>query len=145
MARKAKCWRWVTGSHGAKVTAFERVPGGSLYIGVPPVGGGYDRISLGHSDREIAMSEAAKVAARRQAGGSYAGPLTVAGLFALYLKAVSDSQSAEHSVNTMRSAALWTRWLGPDFKVERFGPSEWGVIHPPAVVRGIERARSDGS
>ena len=125
MARKAKCWRWVTGSHGAKVTAFERVPGGPLYIGIPRVGGGYDRISLGHSDRTIAMTEAAKTAARRQAGTSQAGPLTLAGLFTLYLKAVSGNQSAHHAKNTQRSAALWSRWLGPDFKVERIGPSEW--------------------
>jgi hypothetical protein len=125
MARKAKCWRWVTGSHGAKVVAFERVPGGSLYLGISRVGGGYDRESLGHTDREIAMSAAATLAARRQAGDNHTGPLTVAALFALYLKAVSGNQSAHHSTNTKRSAAMWTRWLGPDFKVERFGPSEW--------------------
>jgi integrase len=135
MGRKGKRWRWVTGQHGAKVVAFERVPGGALYLGIPRVDGGYDRESLGHTDRAMAMQEAERLAARRRAGGANSGPLTLAPLFALYLEAVSGKQSAQHARNTKRSAALWTRWLGPDFKVERFGASEW---------EGFQRLRSSG-
>lgn len=102
MARKPKCWKWSTGPHGATVTVFERVPGGSLYIGVPRTGVGYQRVSLGHTDRAAAMREATDLAARRQAGEGQSGPLTVATLFALYLKSVEGKQSRVHRVDTLR-------------------------------------------
>lgn len=123
--RKPKCWRWTTGAHGSTVVAFEREPGGQLYVGVPRPGGGYNRISLGHTDREQAMKDAEALAARRRAGGDHGGPLTLAALFSLYTKSVMGKQSAHHSRNTLRSAEMWVRWLTPEFRVERFGPSEW--------------------
>src|SRR4051812_16297936 len=112
MPRKPKLWRWVTGSHGTKVKAFERVPGGPLYLGVPLAEGGYRRVSLGHTDRGLAMQEAANLAARRQAGERHTGPLTVAQMFSLYLKSVEGKQSLKHSADTVRAAEMWTRWLG---------------------------------
>jgi integrase len=125
MPRKAKLWRWVTGSHGAKVKAFERVPGGPLYLGVPLVEGGYRRVSLGHMDRAMAMQEAATLAARRQAGDRHTGQLTVAAMFSLYLRSVEGKQSGRHSADTLRAAEMWTRWLGPDYAVSKFGPTAW--------------------
>jgi integrase len=125
MARKPKLWRWVTGSHGTKVKVFERVPGGPLYIGVPLATGGYRRVSLGHTDREQAMRDAAALAASRQAGDESAGPLTIAAMFAIYLKSVEGKQSAVHAADTRRAAEMWTRWLGSSYRVQRFGPAEW--------------------
>jgi hypothetical protein len=141
MPRKPKCWRWVTGSHGAKVKVFERVPGGPLYIGVPLAEGGYRRASLGHADREQAMKEAALLAASRQAGHGRQGPLTVAAMFAVYLASVADKQSPVHASGTARSAEMWTRWLGSSYRVERFGQAQWvwpagtREAHPPATHR----------
>ena len=125
MARKAKCWRWVTGSHGAKVKVFERVPGGALYIGVPLPEGGYRRVSLNHNDREVAMREAATLAARRQAGDARPSRLWVAEMFALYTRAVQGKQSPVHAAETARMAEMWTRHLGSDYEVRKFGPREW--------------------
>lgn len=126
MARKAKCWRWVTGSHGAKVKVFERSPGGPLYIGVPTATGGYRAVSLKHTDREAAMREAAGLAARRQAGDSHPGRLTVGEMFALYTRAVKGKQgSAVHAAVTERVAEMWTRYLGSDCEIRKFGPREW--------------------
>jgi hypothetical protein len=125
MARKAKCWRWVTGSHGAKVKAFERTPGGPLYIGVPIATGGYRRVSLNHTDREAAMREAATLAARRQAGEGHPRRLTVSAMFDLYTGAVLADQCAVHALETERMAEMWTRHRGSDFEVRRFGPREW--------------------
>jgi integrase len=133
MPRKAKCWRWSAGSYGARVKAFERVPGGPLYIGVPLAEGGYRSVSLGHTDRERAMSEAAALAARRQAGDKSSGPLTIAATCALYLKSVDGKQSRVHSADTRRGAECWTRYLGSDYHIERFGPSDWDAF---ARLRG---------
>lgn len=125
MARKAKCWRWVTGSHGAKVKVFERAPGGPLYIGVPTATGGYRAVSLKHTDREAAMREAATLAARRQAGDGQPRRLTVATMFDLYTRAVLADQCAVHAAETRRMAEMWTRHLGSDFEIRKFGPREW--------------------
>ena len=81
------------------------------------------------------MQEAQALAARRQAGDGQPGPLTVAGMFALYLKSVGGKQSAVHSADTKRAAELWTRVLGPDFKVQRIGPSDF---------ESFERLRGSG-
>lgn len=128
MARKAKCWRWVTGSHGAKVKAFERTPGGPLYIGVPTATGGYRRVSLNHTDREAAMREAAALAARRQAGDAQPRRLTISAMFALYTQAVKGKQSETHSADTSRAAEMWTRYLGSDYEVRKFGAREWDTF-----------------
>lgn len=125
MSRKPKCWRWTAGGHGATVVAFERVPGGPLYVGVPRKGGGYDRVSLGHTDRDFAMRQAAELAAKRQSGEGRSGPLTVAAMFDLYQRSMAGKQGAQYETETVRVAEAWSRWLGPDFRVERFGVSEW--------------------
>ncbi len=125
MPRKAKCWRWVTGSHGAKVTVFERVPGGPLHIGVPVAAGGYHAASLKHRDRDLAMHDAAALAARRQAGEGQVGRLTMAALFYVYTRAALPDQSPTHAAETLRGAEMWTRHLGADTEVRRIGPREW--------------------
>jgi len=125
MPRRQRCWRWVTGSHGAKVKVFERVPGGPLYVGVPLATGGYRRASLGHTNREQAMKDACALAASREAGSAEHGPLTVSAMFALYLASSAGKQSPSHAVVTQRAAELWTRWLGSGYRVDRFGPAQW--------------------
>jgi integrase len=125
MPRRQRCWRWVTGSHGAKVKVFERVPGGPLYVGIPLAIGGYRRVSLGHTNREQAMKEACALAASRQAGHSEHGPLTVSAMFALYLASSAGKQSPPHAVVTQRAAELWTRWLGSGYRVDHIGPAQW--------------------
>jgi len=71
--------------------------------------------------------------AKRQAGDRQPGPITVAGVMALYLTSVEGKQSPVHSADTHRAAEMWTRHLGPEFRVERFGPSHWDAF---ARLRG---------
>jgi integrase len=125
MARKPKLWKWTAGSYGATVKVFERVPGGPLYIGVPLLTGGYRRVSLGHTDREQAMRDAAALAAKRQAGDGQPTPISLADVFALFLSSVEGKQSAVHAADTKRAAEMWNRYLGSDFRIERFGPTHW--------------------
>lgn len=125
MARKARCWKWVTGAHGSRVKVFERTPGGSLYVGIPLAEGGWNRVSLGHTDREQAMEEAAAIAARRQAGDAQSRRLTVAALFDIYTTAALPDQSATHAAESLRGAEMWTRHLGANTEVRKLGPREW--------------------
>jgi integrase len=125
MPRKPKCWRWVTGSHGAMVCAFERRPGGALYLGVPTGHGGYYKVSLGHRDRDQAIREAKTLAAKRVVGDKTVGRLTVAGLFDLYTRAVLSVQSEKHAAETTRVAEMWTRYLGASYDVRKLGPRQW--------------------
>ena len=46
-------------------------------------------------------------------------------MFALYLKSVQGKQGKVHSADTIRAAELWTRFLGPGFKVQKFRLSDW--------------------
>jgi integrase len=126
MPRKRKCWSWKTGERGATVRVFERKAGGALYIGVPTAKGGYRRVSLGHRDRERAKCEARGVSAQRFAGAEVTSELTVARLFAMYLPTVRGKQSYRDQVR--RAAEMWTRFLGPQYKVTRVGPREWDTF-----------------
>jgi integrase len=126
MPRKPKPWKWTTGGYGTTVVVYERYPGSVLYIGVPRPKGGYRGESLGHRDKDRAMQAATKLVAVRHEGiAETRGPLTVAGMFALYLKSVEGEQSRTHRADTERAAEMWTRYLGGDFKVERFSQSDW--------------------
>lgn len=116
MARKAKCWRWSTGSHGATVKVFERVPGGPLYIGVPLPEGGYHRVSLHHTDRDAATREAGALAISRKAKEAQPTRLTVGAMMANYVDVV-QGKSPDYVDDTRRAAEMWTRFLGSSFEV----------------------------
>jgi hypothetical protein len=60
---------------GAMVCAFERRPGGTLYIGVPTGQGGYYKVSLGHRDLDHGTRDAKTRAAKRVVGDTSVGRL----------------------------------------------------------------------
>jgi integrase len=107
------------------VCAFERWPGGTLYLGVPTGHGGYHKVSLGHCDREQAMREAKALAAKREVRETSISRLTVAGLFDLYTRAVLPAQSERHAAETTRAAEMWSRHLGATYDVRKLGPRHW--------------------
>jgi integrase len=120
---RRKCWRWSTGSYGATVTVFERIPGGPLYMGIPLPQGGYKRESLGHTDREAAQRQAVEIAARRRAGQPQPGRLTVAAMMSNYVGGVRG-KSPEYVADTVRAAGMWTRWLGSDLEIRCSGDED---------------------
>ena len=77
-----RLWKCSIGAHGYTVRVFERVPGGSLYIGVPRPGGGYDRFSLRHRNKEAAMRAASTLCTQLEtayyASSALLGPRRVA-------------------------------------------------------------------
>lgn len=62
--RKRKLWLFSAGSHGARVTVFERSPGSVLYARAHDGQGGYKWLSLGHRDRDRAKDYALDQAAK---------------------------------------------------------------------------------
>jgi integrase len=129
------------------VRIFERKPGGMLYIGVPRVGGGYRSVSLGHTDQERAKAEALKLAAERQERNqedraAETGPLTVVELFRLYLGSIAGKHCKRYERHVERSAKMWAKYLGPTFRIDRFGRQEWDAFQG---VRGAGELDSRGN
>jgi hypothetical protein len=100
------------GSHGCTVILRERVAGGSLYIYVPRKGdGGYDKISLGHRDFDVAEAEALKLAAKRRTSrtSTRAGKIRLHTLLALY-----EQKETPHKAQPgedLRRIDLWTAFF----------------------------------
>lgn len=125
MARKPKCWSWSTGEYGTTVTAYERTPGGNLYLRVAKPEGGWKRVGLGHKDQQAAKKKAEEMRDRREAGDSPSLRITVGELFKLYTKAEDGKHSATYSGDILRAEELWNRFLGRDFEVRRFTQTQW--------------------
>jgi len=126
MGRKAKLWSWATGAHGSRVRVAERRPGGIIYAMTPrPGGGAWLKVSLGHRDRDRAMSEASALSARRHSGAEPLERLSVAAMFGLFSRSVLPRQCPQHQEELSRGTELWTRFLGGARKVESIGPSDW--------------------
>lgn len=53
------------------------------------------------------------------------GSVTVAVVFDIYLCPRLREQSPAHARETRRIGRLWTTFLGPAFRITRFGPGEW--------------------
>src|SRR4051794_22132166 len=85
------CWSRTFGTQrGARVRAYERVPGGVLQISVWLPGLGESRRSLGHRDRERAIREARALTKLRHTGAESpedrrSGALTLGVLFVRYI------------------------------------------------------------
>lgn len=119
MARRKPCWSHSEGEKGWTVTVYERRPGGPLYARAfdPKLRrgkGGYRRISLGHSDRELAKTYALEQAAKLRAGRSElaGGKTTLSALFAAYLTHRTPRKTEGEQEQDRRRAKMWTRYLG---------------------------------
>jgi integrase len=74
------------------------------------------------------MAAASTLSAQRQTGEGSLGRLNMASLFDLYTRAALPKQKPVHQAETVRAAEMWTRYLGADFDVRRFGPREWDAF-----------------
>lgn len=106
-----KCWKRKVGGHGHTVIVGERTPGGVLYLWLPRKGsGGYDKQSLGHRDKELALARAKQVSgqilAARRAMKEGRRPLPV--LFAKYEADVSKGKKGQQPKEDRRRIELWT-------------------------------------
>lgn len=120
-------WGVTVGGRGHTVRAMERKAGGALYLrwwdptapGKRKRGqqGNYRFRSLGHTDKEIAETQAKELAARLLAGAEAeaTGATTISVLFALYEAEVSAHKKGAQPREDKRRIDLWTAELGANF------------------------------
>ena len=122
MTRKLpRPWRITVGGYGYRVTAFERTPGGVLYLRW------WDRArnnwaprSLGHRDRALAEQQAREVAGALLAANEAEcrGSLTVSDLFGRFERDVIAHEDQRQAAEDRRRIAVWTAHLGSDREME---------------------------
>jgi hypothetical protein len=114
-------WRLAVGGYGYRVTAYERTPGGVLYVQW------YDRTrkswvprSLGHRDRDRALQQARELAGAILAANEAEcrDSLTVADLFGRFEGEVVAHGDRRQTVEDRRRIAVWTAHLGGDREME---------------------------
>jgi hypothetical protein len=114
-AKLPRRWRVTVGGYGYTVTAFERTPGGVLYLRW------WDRArdnwaprSLGHRDRERAEQQARELAGALLAANEAEcrNELTVADLFARFEREVTAHEEPPQAAEDRRRLAIWTAYLG---------------------------------
>jgi integrase len=156
-------WSHSAGTKPHTVTVYERESGGTLYARAWDASaregrGNWKRISLGHRDRKQAIRYATQEAAKLQKGEpvQQEETVTVARVFALYLKHHSPLKGRERQRSDERMAELWTRMIGADADPHTVTLEQWqrfirdrasGAIdargrHVPSKDRKPLRARS---
>lgn len=130
--KRADVWSYRVGERGASVTVYERVPGGPLYARAydPSLRGrrgGYRRVSLGHRDRDRAITYAHEQAAKLRQGLAdvQAGRITLARLFTRYQQHRTPRKSAGQQLEDTRRIEVWTRVLGAGKDPHRITLGEW--------------------
>lgn len=132
--RRRKRWEYAVGSRGNRVVVYERKPGGPLYVRVyDPIQelgkGGMRRVSLGHRDKERAMTYAAKQNAELREGLTAQALLervTLAHLFAAYQEyRTPRKKSAQSRADDHRRAEMWIQFLGARKDPHRITLHEW--------------------
>jgi site-specific recombinase XerD len=104
----------VAGSHGCKVTYGERTEGGPLHLFVPRKDGGYDKVSLGHRDWDVAEAEALKLAAKRRSARetTRAGKMRISTLLSRYEQ--EESPHKKQPGEDYRRVELWLAFFETD-------------------------------
>ena len=133
-----KLWRKAVGGHGHTVTAYERTPGGPLYLRWwNHTARAWDKRSLRHHDREEAEREAKALAGSILAASDAErlGEVTVAHLFERF-----DREKARHGTATQwqedrRRMRLWAAFLSPNRQIRSLDR---------ALLDQFTRARRDG-
>ncbi len=143
MGRPKNCWTLRVGAHGHSVTAFERRPGGQLYLrwwtpGAADTPGQRHHRALRHSDRELATRTASDIAAQLLAATKAAetGRVIVAEVFAAYEADVAKHTKGQGPKEMKRRLATWTHFLGATREVH--------TIDFPMLDRFV-RERREGS
>ncbi len=129
-----RCWSSSVGAQrGAHVRVYERTPGGPLQCAVWVPGRGVSRRSLGHTDRDRALRQAAELAKLRASYGPYDDPhdnpkpVTLGALCERYLAEVKHARDGSLKTEAYRrdcarrSERLLT-WFGKDCEVGSLTP-----------------------
>ncbi len=120
---KRKRWRYKTGMRGATAIAFEREPGGVLYL-ARYIRGVLVRESLRHRDKELARRQAVELAAKLAQGEDGRDrPVSLAELIGLSER--ESNQSPRVQAQYRAHAECWLNYLGPSFDMRAFGLKEW--------------------
>ena len=135
MPRSRKRWSFSAGGRGSTVAVYERQPGGPLYARAwdRHAGGGkggWRRVSLGHSDRELARRYALGEAARLRDGTAEmaAGRVTLARVFALYQEHRTPRKARGEQKADKRRAELFVRFLGAEKDPLKITLNEWEAL-----------------
>jgi integrase len=119
MAKEQKTWSFKAGDRPFTVTVYERERGGIIcarvWDGSARNGtGNFLRVSLGHRDKARAKRYAIEEAAKLQTGNSdiERGKVTLAQVFAAYLKFRTPRKAKSEQQADERRAELWARVLG---------------------------------
>lgn len=139
--RTPRTWSFATGPYGATVRAYERTPGGVLYLAAwdPTLRngtGGYRRHSLGHRDRKAAEKEARRVVALLEAGTADATNPSLGYVFDLYRVHELPSKRPASAKWIRQHLALWEGYLGRAFRCRDLSTREW---------EGFKRDRLSGA
>jgi integrase len=129
MTRRRKLWREAVGVRPYRVAAFERRPGGPLWLRWrdPSKPGGYGWEALKHNDREKAVAKALKLAGKLQAGEEaiQRGETTLAELFVAYERHRTPRKSETEQEADRRRSECWTRRLGAERPVTKITLADW--------------------
>lgn len=141
MGRPKKCWSVTFGSHGYKVTAYERTPGRPLWLrwwnpGTSDVPGRWKYRGLKHTDREKAEAAAKEIAGQLLASTLAAATnrTTVAEVFAVYEADVAKHLKGAGPKEAKRRMAIWTHFLGANRDVT--------TIDFPTLARYVRERRA---
>ncbi len=119
-------WSHSVGEKPNTVRAFERQPGGTLYLGCY-TNGTFERRSLKHRDKVKAKREARQLLAKLEKGEPADRHVTVADLVRL---AGRDSEKLRPRVREHYElrAGLWLNYLGRDFDIRRLTGAHWAAF-----------------
>ena len=117
--KRSRCWSHTEGARGFTVTVQERYPGGPIYTRAydPKLRGGrggYKRVSLQHSSRELARKYAVKQAALLREGLDEITEerVTLARILSLYAKYKTPEKVVGGQKSDERRSKMWLRVLG---------------------------------
>lgn len=143
--RRNKRWSHGIGRRGKRIVVYEREPGGILYARVhdPSLAagkGGYRRVSLGHSDRDLAVRYALEQAGKLSDGldSLRSGRTSLSQLFAAYSRHRTPRKTNGQQREDQRRIELWTRYLGPDSDPRQVTLAQWEAFQELRGSGGID-------
>lgn len=140
---RGRRWSYSAGNKPHTVIVYERTAGGSLHARCwdPKLRGGVGgrrRVSLGHKDRERAISYAHEQAVKllRAESELTKDRMTLARVFSVYRQLRSPQKARRTQGDDARRVEMWTRVLGAKKDPARISLSEW---------EAFTQARSSGA
>lgn len=117
-------WTLSLGWRGATIRAYEREPGGPLYLAIPTATG-YRRRSLGHRSKDLARREAKDELTRLQGASDAPHDPTIGYLVTAYLRHEEPRVKRGTAKWLRQYLNAWSTYLGETFRVRDLGPREW--------------------